>query len=68
MSKIAAKHGMKTSEWLAKPIEAKTQNPEGDRHYLIPAAKQAGIKFLAKSRIGAYFFTSSFLDLIKKYE
>ena len=54
-SKIAAKHGMKTAEWLAKAVEAKLLTPEGDRYHLTPAAKQAGIEFVAKSRFGPYF-------------
>lgn len=54
-SKIAAKHGMKTAEWLAKAVEAKLLTVEGDRHYLTPTAKQTGIEFVAKSRFGAYF-------------
>ena len=54
-SKIAAKHGMKTAEWLTKAVEAKLLTVEGDRHYLTPAAKQAGIEFVAKSRFGVYF-------------
>lgn len=54
-SKIAAKQGMKTAEWLAKAVEAKLLTVEEDRHYLTPAAKQAGIEFVAKSRFGAYF-------------
>jgi hypothetical protein len=36
-------------------VEAKLLNAEGDRHYLTPAAKQAGIEFVAKSRFGPYF-------------
>ncbi len=39
-SKIAAKHGMKTTEWLAKAVEAKLLTTEGGRHYLTPAAKR----------------------------
>lgn len=54
-SKIAAKHGMKTAEWLDKAVDAKLLTAEGDRHYLTPAAKQAGIEFVAKSRFGPYF-------------
>lgn len=54
-SKIAVKHGMKTAEWLAKAVEAKLLTAESDRHYLTPAAKQAGIEFVAKSRFGPYF-------------
>ncbi|KGG82235.1 ATPase involved in DNA repair [Comamonas thiooxydans] len=54
-SKIAQKHGMKAAEWLSKAVEAKLLTAEGDRHYLTPAAKQAGIEFVAKSRFGPYF-------------
>lgn len=54
-SKIAAKHGMKTNEWLAKAVDEKFLIIEGDQHYLTPAAKQAGIEFVAKSRFGPYF-------------
>lgn len=54
-SKIAAKHGMKTAEWLAKAVNANLLTVDGDRHYLTPAAKQAGIEFVAKSRFGPYF-------------
>lgn len=54
-SKIAAKHGMKTADWLAKAVAVQLLTIEGDRHYLTPAAKQAEIEFVAKSRFGAYF-------------
>ena len=54
-SKIAAKHGMKTAEWLAKAIEAKLLTVEGERHILTPAAEHVGIEFVAKSRFGPYF-------------
>ena len=54
-SKIAAKHGMKTADWLAKAVEAKLLTVESDRHYLTTMAKQAGIEFVAKSRFGPYF-------------
>ncbi len=54
-SKIAQKHGMKTGEWLAKAVAVQLLTAEGDRHYLTPAAKQAGIEFVAKSRFGPYF-------------
>lgn len=54
-SKIAAKHGMKTAEWLSKAVEEKLLTADGDKHYLTPAAKQAGIEFVAKSRFGPYF-------------
>lgn len=54
-SKIAAKHGMKTAEWLAKAVNENLLTVDGDRHYLTPAAKQAGIEFVAKSRFGPYF-------------
>lgn len=64
-SKIAAKHGMKTAEWLTKAVEAKLLTTEGDRHYLTPAAKQAGIEFVAKSRFGAYFLWPEHFTLNK---
>ena len=54
-SKIAQKHGMKTADWLAKAVAVQLLTAEGDRHYLTPAAKQAGIEFVAKSRFGPYF-------------
>ena len=54
-SKIAQKHGMKTGDWLAKAVTVQLLTTEGDRHYLTPAAKQAGIEFVAKSRFGPYF-------------
>ena len=62
-SKIAAKHGMKTAEWLAKAVEAKLLTNEGGRHYLTPAEKQAGVEFVAKSRFGAYFLWPSVISL-----
>lgn len=61
-SKIAAKHGMKTAEWLAKAVEAQLLTTEGGRHYLTPAAKQAGVEFVAKSRFGAYFLWPSVIS------
>lgn len=61
-SKIASKHGMKTAEWLTKAVEAKLLTVEGDRHYLTPAAKQAGIEFVAKSRFGPYFLWPEFFN------
>lgn len=64
-SKIAAKHSMKTAEWLTKAVEAKLLTTEGDRHYLTPAAKQAGIEFVAKSRFGAYFLWPEHFTLNK---
>lgn len=54
-SKIAQKHGMKTADWLAKAVAVQLLTAEGDRHYLTPAAKQAGIEFVSKSRFGPYF-------------
>lgn len=54
-SKIAQKHGMKTADWLAKAVAVQLLTAEGDRHYLTPAAKQAGIEFVAKSRFRTYF-------------
>lgn len=54
-SRIAQKHGMKTAEWLAKAVEAQLLTAENGRHYLTPAAKQAGIEFVAKSKFGPYF-------------
>ena len=62
-SKIAAKHGMKTTEWLAKAVESKLLTTEGGRHYLTPATKQAGVEFVAKSRFGAYFLWPSVISL-----
>ena len=64
-SKIAQKHGMKTAEWLAKAVEAKLLTVEGDRHYLTPVAKQAGIEFIAKSRFGPYFLWPEYFTLTK---
>lgn len=54
-SKIAQKQGMKMSDWMVKAVEFKVLAVEGDRHYLTPSAKQAGIEFVAKSRFGPYF-------------
>lgn len=54
-SRIAQKHGMKTAEWLAKAVEVQLLTAENGRHYLTPAAKQAGIEFVAKSKFGPYF-------------
>lgn len=54
-SRIAQKHGMKTAEWLAKAVEVQLLTAENGRHYITPAAKQAGIEFVAKSKFGPYF-------------
>lgn len=54
-SKIAQKHGMKTADWLAKAVAVQLLTAENGRHYLTPAAKQAGIEFVAKSKFGSYF-------------
>lgn len=54
-SHIAQKHGMKTGEWLAKAVAVQLLTAENGRHYLTPAAKQAGIEFVAKSKFGPYF-------------
>ena len=54
-SRIAQKHGMKTGEWLAKAVAVQLLTADNGRHYLTPAAKQAGIEFVAKSKFGPYF-------------
>lgn len=54
-SKIAQKHGMKLSDWMSKAVEFRILTADGERHFLTPAAKQAGIEFVAKSRFGRYF-------------
>lgn len=54
-SRIAQKHGMKTADWLAKAVAVQLLTSENGRHYLTPAAKQAGIEFVAKSKFGPYF-------------
>lgn len=54
-SKIAQKHGMKTTDWLTKAVAVQLLTAEGDSHYLTPVAKQAGIKFVAKSKLLPYF-------------
>lgn len=54
-SKIAQKYGMKTSDWMSKAVEYKLLSCQGEHHYLTPAAQQAGIEFVAKSRFGPYF-------------
>ncbi|CAB5646667.1 Uncharacterised protein [Comamonas aquatica] len=54
-SRIAQKHGMKTGEWLSKAVAVQLLTADNGRHYLTPAAKQAGIEFVAKSKFGPYF-------------
>ena len=54
-SRIAQKHGMKTADWLAKAVAVQLLTADNGRHYLTPAAKQAGIEFVAKSKFGPYF-------------
>lgn len=54
-SRIAQKHGMKTGEWLAKAVAVQLLTADNGRHYLTPAAKQAGVEFVAKSKFGPYF-------------
>ncbi|QCB46275.1 phospholipase D family protein [Hydrogenophaga sp. PAMC20947] len=54
-SKIAAKLGMKTAQFLDRAASQGFLAQEGDKHVMTPKGEQAGVEFVAKSRFGPYF-------------
>jgi phosphatidylserine/phosphatidylglycerophosphate/cardiolipin synthase-like enzyme len=54
-SKIAAKLGMKTSQFLDRAVDAGYLSLQGEKHQLTSKGEKAGVEFVAKSRFGAYF-------------
>ena len=54
-SKIAAKLGMKTAQFLELATQNGYLSADGERHGLTPKGEKAGVEFVAKSRFGPYF-------------
>ena len=54
-SKIAAKLGLKTAQFLDRATENGFLALDGDRHVLTAKGEKAGAEFVAKSRFGPYF-------------
>jgi phosphatidylserine/phosphatidylglycerophosphate/cardiolipin synthase-like enzyme len=54
-SKIAAKLGMKTVQFLELATQNGYLTADGERHTLTPKGDKAGVEFVAKSRFGPYF-------------
>ena len=54
-SKIAAKLGMKTGQFIDRATEQGFLALDGDKHVMTPKGEKAGVEFVAKSRFGPYF-------------
>ena len=54
-SKIAAKLGMKTAQFMDRAAEQGFLTLDGDKHLLTTKGEKAGVEFVAKSRFGPYF-------------
>lgn len=54
-SKIAAKLGMKTAQFMDRATEQGFLALEGDKHAMTVKGEKAGVEFVAKSRFGSYF-------------
>jgi phosphatidylserine/phosphatidylglycerophosphate/cardiolipin synthase-like enzyme len=54
-SKIAAKLGMKTTQFMDRATEQGFLALDGDKHVMTAKGEKAGVEFVAKSRFGPYF-------------
>lgn len=54
-SKIAAKLGMKTGQFMERATEQGFLALNGDKHLMTAQGEKAGVEFVAKSRFGPYF-------------
>lgn len=54
-SRMAAKLGMKTAQFLDLATQHGYLTLNGDKHLLAPKGEKAGVEFVAKSRFGPYF-------------
>jgi phosphatidylserine/phosphatidylglycerophosphate/cardiolipin synthase-like enzyme len=54
-SKIAAKLGMKTAQFMDRATEQGFLALEGDKHVMTAKGDKTGVEFVAKSRFGSYF-------------
>lgn len=54
-SKIAAKLGMKTAQFIDRATEQGFLALDGDKHVMTAKGEKAGVEFVAKSRFGPYF-------------
>ncbi len=54
-SKIAAKLGMKTAQFMDRATEQGFLALDGDKHVKTAKGEKAGVEFVAKSRFGPYF-------------
>ena len=54
-SKMAAKLGMKTAQFMDRATEQGFLALEGDKHVMTAKGEKAGVEFVAKSRFGPYF-------------
>jgi hypothetical protein len=54
-SKLAAKLGMKTAQFMDRATDAGYLALDGDKHALTAKGDKAGVEFVAKSRFGPYF-------------
>lgn len=54
-SKIAAKLGMKTAQFMDRATEQGFLALDGDKHVMTAKGEKSGVEFVAKSRFGPYF-------------
>ena len=54
-SKIAAKLGMKTAQFMDRAAEQGFLTVDGDKHLLTAKGEKAGVEFVAKGRFGPYY-------------
>jgi phosphatidylserine/phosphatidylglycerophosphate/cardiolipin synthase-like enzyme len=54
-SKMAAKLGMKTAQFIDRATEQGFLALDGDKHVMTAKGEKAGVEFVAKSRFGPYF-------------
>ena len=54
-SKIAAKLGMKTAQFMDRATEHGFLALDGDKHVMTAKGEKAGVEYVAKSRFGPYF-------------
>lgn len=54
-SKIAAKLGLRTAQFMDRATEQGFLTLDGDKHVMTAKGEKAGVEFVAKSRFGPYF-------------
>ena len=63
-SKMAAKLGMKTAQFIGRTTEQGFLALDGDKHVMTNKDEKAGVEFVAKSRFGPYFLWPQNFHLI----